>query len=95
MFVLGIDAGGTKTTICSVAADDGRIMRSARGAGANLISLGEHGVEVVLRDVVAQALADHAEPPAAVCLGMAESINLAKLMWSAAFWPGWASMVAS
>ncbi len=70
MFVLGIDAGGTKT-ICSVAADDGRIMRSARGAGANLISLGEHGVEVVLRDVVAQALADHAEPPAAVCLGMA------------------------
>lgn len=70
MVVLGIDAGGTKT-ICSAADEAGRILHSARGAGANLISLGEHGVEAVLRTVIAEALADHSEPPAAVCLGMA------------------------
>lgn len=70
MVVLGIDAGGTKT-ICSIADGNGRVLHSARGAGANLISLGEHGVEAVLREVIGEALADRAERPAAVCLGMA------------------------
>lgn len=70
MFVLGIDAGGTKT-VCHAADGDGRLIGSTRGAGANLISLGEHGVEIVLRDLIADALRDRKELPAAVCLGMA------------------------
>ena len=70
MFVLGIDAGGTKT-VCLLADGDGRVLASARGPGANLQSLGELEVEKVLHDVMDSVLAGERTPPAAICLGIA------------------------
>lgn len=70
MFVLGIDAGGTKT-VCLLADGDGRVRASARGPGANLQSLGELEVEKVLHEVMESALAGERTPPAAICLGIA------------------------
>ena len=70
MVVLGIDAGGTKT-VCLLADEDGRVVASARGPGANLAALGELEVEKVLYDVMEQALASHSEVPAIICLGIA------------------------
>ena len=71
MFVLGIDAGGTKT-VCLLADGDGESARSARGPGANLRSLGELEVEKVLHEVMEQVLADERSgPAAAICLGIA------------------------
>ena len=70
MFVLGIDAGGTKT-VCLLADGDGRVRASARGPGANLQSLGELEVEKVLHEVMESVLADERTAPAAICLGIA------------------------
>jgi N-acetylglucosamine kinase-like BadF-type ATPase len=70
MFVLGIDAGGSKT-VCLLADADGQVRRSARGAGANLAALGELAVEKVLYEVMEQVLEDEAGGPAAICLGIA------------------------
>lgn len=70
MYVVGIDAGGSKT-VCQVGEPDGRVLREARGPGANLQSAGELQVEKVLHDVMTEALADIHEAPAAVCIGMA------------------------
>ena len=70
MFVLGIDAGGTKT-VCLLADGDGRVRASARGPGANLQALGELEVEKVLHEVMDSVLADETAPPAAICLGIA------------------------
>jgi N-acetylglucosamine kinase-like BadF-type ATPase len=70
MAVLGIDAGGTKT-VCLLADAGGVVRASARGAGANLQLLGELEVEKVLYEVMEGALASAAEPPAAICLGIA------------------------
>jgi N-acetylglucosamine kinase-like BadF-type ATPase len=70
MFVLGIDAGGTKT-VCLLADEAGRVRASARGPGANLQSLGELEVEKVLHEVMENALAGESGPPAAICLGIA------------------------
>ena len=70
MFVVGIDAGGSKT-VCQVGDSDGRVVAEARGAGANLQSAGELEVEKVLHDVMTEALAAAGGSPAAVCLGMA------------------------
>lgn len=70
MFVLGIDAGGTKT-VCLLADGEGRVRASARGPGANLQSLGELEVEKVLHEVMEQALVGENGPPAAICLGIA------------------------
>lgn len=70
MFVLGIDAGGTKT-VCLLADGDGRVRASARGPGANLQSLGELEVEKVLHEVMDSVLADQRTAPAAICLGIA------------------------
>ena len=70
MFVLGIDAGGTKT-VCLLADEDGRIVAEARGGGANLQSVGELEVEKVLHAVMDGVLADRDERPAAICLGIA------------------------
>jgi len=70
MFVLGIDAGGTKT-VCLLADADGRVRASARGPGANLQSLGELEVEKVLHEVMDRVLADERAAPAAICLGIA------------------------
>ena len=69
MTVLGIDAGGTKT-VCQVADDEGRVLAEFRGPGANLVSLGESGVEAALRASVAPAIAAYG-PIDAVCVGMA------------------------
>jgi len=71
MFVLGIDAGGTKT-VCQLADEDGRLLAEARGAGANLQAGGELEVEKALHAVIAEALgASRAVRPAAICCGMA------------------------
>ena len=70
MFVLGIDAGGTKT-VCLLADGEGRVRASARGPGANLQSLGELEVEKVLHEVMESVLADERTRAAAICLGIA------------------------
>jgi N-acetylglucosamine kinase-like BadF-type ATPase len=70
MFVLGIDAGGTKT-VCLVADEQGRVLGSARGPGANLATLGELEVEKVLHEVMEQAMLGQSGAPAVICLGIA------------------------
>ena len=70
MYVLGIDAGGTKT-VCYLADADGRIIGEGRGGGANLQAHGELEVEKVLHSVIDLAIGDRAILPAAVCLGVA------------------------
>ncbi len=68
--VLGIDAGGTKT-VCYLADEQGRLISSARGGGANLQALGELHVEKVLHDVMEEAIGEREIVPAAICLGIA------------------------
>jgi N-acetylglucosamine kinase-like BadF-type ATPase len=70
VYVLGIDAGGTKT-VCLLADDTGRIISEARGPGSNLQAAGELEVEKVLHDVMERAIGDRPVLPAAICLGMA------------------------
>jgi N-acetylglucosamine kinase-like BadF-type ATPase len=70
MHVLGIDAGGTKTT-CLLADADGTIVGRGQGSGANLQAHGELEVEKVLHAVIEAALADRSVQPAGVCLGIA------------------------
>jgi N-acetylglucosamine kinase len=70
MFVLGIDAGGTKT-VCLLGDEQGRILGEARGGGANLQSVGELEVEKVLHGVMDAVLAHRDARPAAICLGIA------------------------
>jgi N-acetylglucosamine kinase-like BadF-type ATPase len=70
MYVLGIDAGGTKT-VCYLADSEGRIIGEGRGGGANLQAQGELEVEKVLHAVIDQAIGDRAILPSAVCLGVA------------------------
>jgi len=67
-YVIGTDAGGTKT-VGLLADEAGNILRDARAGGANLRIHGELGVEKVLYQVF-EALAPP-EPVAAICLGMA------------------------
>jgi len=67
-YVLGIDAGGTKT-VGMLADDRGKVLREARGAGANLVAHGELAVEKSLYQVL-DAL-DAPETPAAICVGIA------------------------
>jgi N-acetylglucosamine kinase len=69
-YVLGIDAGGTKTR--ALFADDaGRVLGGALGGGANLRTHGELEVEKVLHQVIEEASAGAAVPPDAVALGIA------------------------
>lgn len=70
MYVLGIDAGGTKT-VCYLADAEGQIVGEGRGGGANLQAQGELEVEKVLHAVIETAIGDRAIVPAAVCLGVA------------------------
>ena len=71
MFVLGIDAGGTKT-VCQLARDDGRIVGEARGTGANLQAAGELAVEKTLHALMDEVMAPHADARlGAICVGMA------------------------
>ena len=69
-YVLGIDAGGTKT-VCLLADDQGNIVAEARRGGANLQASGELEVEKVLHQVMEEAIGDRAIVPAAICLGIA------------------------
>ncbi len=70
MYVLGIDAGGTKT-VCLLADDRGQVLAEARGSGANLQVMGELGVEKVLHRVMKDTLGDRDISPDAICLGIA------------------------
>jgi N-acetylglucosamine kinase-like BadF-type ATPase len=70
MYVLGIDAGGTKT-VCYLADERGQVVGEGRGSGANLHAHGELEVEKVVYDVIEQAIGDRAILPAAVCLAIA------------------------
>ena len=70
MFVLGIDAGGTKT-LAYLAAADGTVVAEGRGGPANLQASSELDVEKVLHDVIEQAIGDRAIAVGALCLGMA------------------------
>jgi N-acetylglucosamine kinase len=67
-YVLGIDAGGTKT-VGLLADETGRIVGEARGTGANLQTHGELEVEKVF-DGILEAVGSR-ERIAAVCLGIA------------------------
>jgi len=70
MYVLGIDAGGTKT-VCLLADESGRVLAEARGGGANLQAAGELEVEKVLHRVMEDALGERDIRPDAICLGIA------------------------
>ena len=67
-YVLGIDAGGTKT-VGLLADEQGRIVAEARGSGANLQTQGELEVEKVFDGIIETLGRDHTI--SAVCLGIA------------------------
>ena len=69
-YVLGIDAGGTKT-VCLLADERGAIISEARSTGANLQAVGELQVEKVLHQVMEEAIGDRPVVPVAICLGIA------------------------
>jgi N-acetylglucosamine kinase-like BadF-type ATPase len=71
MFVIGIDAGGTKT-VCQLADEHANVLAEARGAGANLQANGELEVEKALHAVMTEAVGrDRSIRPSAICCGMA------------------------
>jgi hypothetical protein len=70
MYVLGIDAGGTKT-VCLLAEGNGRVLAQSRGGGANLQASGELEVEKVLHRLMEETLGQHDVRPDAICLGIA------------------------
>ena len=67
-YVLGIDAGGTKT-VGLLADEQGRVVAEARGGGANLQTQGELEVEKVFDGLIDTLGHDHTI--SAVCLGIA------------------------
>jgi N-acetylglucosamine kinase-like BadF-type ATPase len=67
-YVLGIDAGGTKT-VGLLADENGHVVSEARAGGANLATHGELQVEKVLDGVIESVVTR--EPVVAVCLGIA------------------------
>jgi N-acetylglucosamine kinase-like BadF-type ATPase len=67
-YVIGVDAGGTKT-VGLLADESGAVVREARAGGANLVSQGELGVEKALYEVLNGL--DSQAPVAAICLGIA------------------------
>ena len=70
MTVIGIDAGGTRTTCLLADASTGAVLAEARGPGANLQSHGAEAVRAVLDGLISRVLAG-APDPAVICLGMA------------------------
>jgi len=68
-YVVGIDAGGTKT-VGLLADETGRVLAEAKGGGANLQTHGELEVEKVF-DSVLESLGGPHHPVSAVCLGIA------------------------
>jgi N-acetylglucosamine kinase-like BadF-type ATPase len=69
-YVLGIDAGGTKTRAL-LADEAGRVVAGARAGGANLKTHGELEVEKVLHRVVETCMEEAGARPDAVALGVA------------------------
>jgi len=67
-YVIGIDAGGTKT-VGLLADESGKVLSKAISGSANLVIKGELEVEKVLFDVIESLEAP--EPIAALCLGIA------------------------
>jgi N-acetylglucosamine kinase-like BadF-type ATPase len=67
-YVIGIDAGGTKT-VGLLADEAGHVVAEARGSGANLQTHGELEVEKVFHGVMETLTEQH--PASAVCLGIA------------------------
>ncbi len=67
-YVVGIDAGGTKT-VGLLADETGEILGQTRGGAGNLTVVGEAGVEEVFRRVIGGLEAPG--PLAAVCVGIA------------------------
>ncbi len=67
-YVVGIDAGGTKT-VGLLADETGAVVAEARGIGANLQTDGELQVEKVFAEIM-ETLSSH-HPVSAVCLGIA------------------------
>lgn len=70
LYVLGIDAGGTKT-VCQLADERGNVIAESRSTGANLQAVGELEVEKVLHQVMEDAIGDRRIVPDAICLGIA------------------------
>src|SRR5688500_3296505 len=70
LYVLGLDAGGTKT-ICLLADGNGSVLATARRGGANLQAAGELEVEKVLHEVMEEALEGTEIAPGVICLGIA------------------------
>jgi N-acetylglucosamine kinase-like BadF-type ATPase len=68
--VLGIDVGGTKT-VCLLGDEEGRVLSTAKGPGANLQAVGELQLEKVLHTVMEETVAQQTAVPAAICLGIA------------------------
>jgi glucosamine kinase len=69
-YVLGIDAGGTKTRAL-LAEETGRVLGRGHGGGANLKTHGELEVEKVLHRVIEEAESEANAKPDAVALGIA------------------------
>jgi N-acetylglucosamine kinase-like BadF-type ATPase len=69
-YVIGIDAGGTKT-LCQLADQSGTVIAEVRGPGANLQASGELHVEKVLHGLMEQAIGDRPIVPSVICLGIA------------------------
>jgi N-acetylglucosamine kinase-like BadF-type ATPase len=69
-YVLGIDAGGTKTRAL-LADESGRVVAGSRGGGANLRTHGELEVEKVLHSVIEQAESEAGVRADALALGIA------------------------
>ncbi len=67
-YVIGIDAGGTKT-VGLLADESGKVLSKAISGSANLVIKGELEVEKVLFDIIESLEAP--EPVAALCLGIA------------------------
>jgi N-acetylglucosamine kinase-like BadF-type ATPase len=70
MYVLGIDAGATKTE-CLLADRKGTVLEKARGPGANFQLFAEDEVEYVLGSLTSRVLEGHTEKVDALCVGMA------------------------
>jgi glucosamine kinase len=72
VYVIGIDAGGTKTEAL-LADGEGRILARARRGGANLAAHGELAVEKTLHDLIEETLGERDIRVSAICLGIAGS----------------------
>ena len=76
MYVLGIDAGGTKT-VCLLADETGRVLAESHAGGANLQASGELAVEKVLHQVMEDTLSQRDGRDPAIAAQLEDPIVLA------------------